>query len=859
MLYNSNGLIAKGAMAAIEYERKKHVILGNVDYVSSSIDNNCVSISIDYGKNADFKPTDEEENYFGKNAEQVEEIDKEEDTFFKNIEQVEETDEEEEDDHKIIGDDADYKISMAHLSSMLSSWSKLFSWSKKMQPSKTVINRARMILSERDTSQKQFTALKSRAPFFSVLKFETGAVIVVGLQNPALTELCVSKAVTDIADTLKYPIRIRDVSIVNRVSTFNRFRLDFIRICEFFNRHCIAYIYNPETFPGMFFKLRVPVKKLEEGETLGEYYTKVAAMKRDSKCNINKWLRVKTVLVFKVGKITVLGGCGRDDVSVISKLLFGLFHYFMDHNIKLSRSEARRIRDRYGIPSLEWYLYVDMLFHSHPYVKPTKEEVRLSMIGSTTTAIDKTYYGDSSDSPLSANLLPPGRETARIVDAMLAQKLCGPLTVHRKSVMLNNETHWRKLTRPDPFALIHVGTTSEAPAGMMNGKLAKPDGEWWLEKYFKNEKEHLINLCYEEILKECEANNLIPAAFIRNFTLTESHERLVRVTSKVMNGPPKYFENKDKYSLLGTGRSTKIKQDQKLYAVNVARLDTHMTAYKFLNRHLVSGLAPEFAEFLGTDVYSLLHLVKKLPKARGHALSVNNETLKNSSRAYKTPGDAYFSSLFDEAVNTNTNNRPLKNTAMKDSAVTPSRFKCEACGDALIKGSRSVVERGLCEVCDEQSILYIENALSDIRRNNNKRSFEVEEEDDGCCETEKESKKVKKCTPSDFIDSVFNFKDELTGVPKVGLEFKVNDILSSLYVNRSMEDSPTANYRTSLHTDTQNKSNLKKLLVAALKENGATENEARIFDQILKNGKGLDILCELAARGKNSKMGQNNK
>ena len=755
-------------------KRKKHVILGNVDYALSSTDNNCVSISIDFGKNAEEVIDEKDDHMNGKS------------------------------------------VSME-------------------RPFKSVISRSRMVLSERDTSQKQFTALKSRASFFSVLKFETGAVIVVGLQDPALTNLCVSKAVTDIADTLSYPIRIRDVSIVNTVSTFNRFHLNFIRIGEFFNRHCIAYIYNPETFPGMFFKLRVPAKKIEEGETLGEYYTKVATM-RDSKCpsfNINEWLRVKTVLTFKVGKNTVLGECGRDDVSVISRLLFGLFYYFMDHNIKLSPSEARRIRDRYGIPSLEWYLYVDMLFHSHPYVKPTKEEVRLSMIGSITT-VDNTYYGDSPNSPLSANLLPPGKETARIVDGMIAQKLCGPLTVHRKSV-LNNDSKtrgwWRKKTRPDPFTLIHIGT--EIPVGMMNGKLVKSDGEWWLEKNFKNEKEHLTNLCHEEIVKECEAKNLIPAAFMRNFTLTESQERLVHVISKVMDEPTKHFENRDNYYLSGMSRSKKIiKQNKKKYAVNLARLDTHITAYKFLNKHLVNGLAPKFAELFGTDVYSLLHLVKKLPKTKGHC----------NPKTCKTPGDAYFSRLFDKAVNTNNNNNVLRDSTL-------SRFKCEACGNALIKGSYSV-ERGLCEACDEQSTLYIENALSDIRRN--KRSFE---EDNSCRKIENEYKKVKKCTPSDFIDSVFKFKDELTGIPKVGLVFKVNDILNSLSVDRSMEDRPTANYRTSLHTDMQNKSNLKKLLVAALKENGATEDEAQIFNYILKTGKGLDILCKLAARGKKQQEG----
>lgn len=168
-------------------------------------------------------------------------------------------------------------------------------------------------------------------------------------------------------------------------------------------------------------------------------------------------------------------------------------------------------------------------------------------------------------------------------------------------------------------------------------------------------------------------------------------------------------------------------------------------------------------------------------------------------------------------------------------------FKCEACGEPLIKGSPSI-SKGLCDVCDEQSTQSIKSALSNIR---GKKRLSQEEN------MMKTVKKRKKCTPSDFIDSVFRFNDEQTGIPKVGLEFKVNDILNTLSSsNRGVEDRPTANYRTSLHTDTQNKSNLNKLLVAALKENGATDEEAQIFNQILESGQGLTALCELV-RGAN--------
>ena len=735
--------------------KKHHVIFGNVDYVSFSTDNNCVSISIDFGKNIGF-------------------------------EQINTAD--------AINPPAEFEAS------------------RKIQPCKTVINRARMILSERETSQKQFTALKSRSSFFSVLKFETGAVIVVGLQEPALINLCVSKAVTDIADTLKYPICIRNVSIVNTVSTFNRFHLDFTRICAFFDRHCIAYIYNPETFPGMFFKLRVPAKKLEDTETLGEYYTKVASMRdKESSFNVNEWFRVKTVLTFKVGKNTILGECGRDDVSVISKLLFGLFHYFMDQNIKLSPNEARRIRDRYGIPSLEWYLYVDIFFHSHPYVKPTKEEVRLSIIDSFTT-IDEPYYGNSTDSSLSANLVPSGEETSKITKAMIAQKLCGPSIMHRKSVVgPSSRGRWRKVPRPEPFSLLYVNTSTT------NGESG---GEWCLGK-------KITNLCYQEIVKECETDNFIPAAFIRDYLPTESQKRLFHVVSKSINSKIS-LKKSSFYS--GTSQSNKMKQKE--HSVTLARLDTHLTAYKFLNDYLVSGFAPNFAQLFGTDVYSLLHLVKKIPKARGHSLSLGG--------SYKTPGDVHFSRLFDESNNII---NEKKKCISKNSSTTPSRFNCQACGEPLIKNSISI-EHELCQACDEQSTNYIENALSIIRKNSKKRGFD---EDAICNEISPKSlKNNEKCTPSDFINSVFKFKDELTGAPKVGLEFRVKDILNSLSSARSMEDRPTANYRTTLHADTQNKCNLNKLLVIALKENGATEDEAHVFNSILNNRKGLSILRELA-------------
>nr|BDT63021.1 MAG: wsv303-like protein [Trachysalambria curvirostris nimavirus] len=822
-----------------------HLVYGKVDYTQCSTDNNCVSISVDFGQNHR--------------------------TDLHQSEKAEETGDDDRYDTAALAAPTE-KVDHAHLPYLLSGHGKRIPDSK----SKAILSRARMILSERDTSQKQFTALKSRAAFYSVLKFETGAVIVVGLQDPSLTKLCVAKAVTDIADTLTYPIKIRSVSIVNTVSTFNRFHLNFTRISEFFNRHCVAYIYNPETFPGMFFKLRVPAQKLGEGETLGGYYTKVAAM-RDSKCpsfRMSDWLRVKTVLTFKVGKNTVLGECGRDDVSVISKLLFGLFHYFMDHNIKLSRKEAKRLRDRYGIPPLEWYLHVDILFHSHPYVKPTRGEVEEAMIKNDSTGIiDETYYGNGNypEAPLSANLLPSTEDTVRALDAMVEQKLCGPTVWHRRCVLVSDRPRgwWRKKKeRSDPFDLLYVGSAAEPLASGMNGKVATAQGNWWLEEKFGTVKDQLVDLCYSEIINECEDANLIPAALIRNYVPTDAQRRLASIMFKwqattqsgksssvpSLSKYDNYVAISGRYSLAGA-RGHNVRNIHLKHSVSIARLETHLAAYKFISGNLLTGIAPGLAEFLGTDVYSLLSLIKNVPKSRGHTLCISNEQLRNSSSAFKTPGDAFFSDVFDETDIRSQSCRlpkPMATAQAGGSSITA----CEVCGAALA-GDLSYITRSLCEYCDEQSVQYTENALCDIRTGGRAKTILSGEDTTGRHGSrdvkaeesnevgDRRSVKRMRYTPSDFIESVVNFRDEQTGVPKVGLEFKVNDVFDTLISTRGMEDRPTANYRTSLHTDTQNKSNLTKFLVAALRESGASEDEAEVFNRILGSERGLTLLCEL--------------
>nr|BDT62688.1 MAG: wsv303-like protein [Metapenaeus ensis nimavirus]GBG35494.1 wsv303-like protein [Metapenaeus ensis nimavirus] len=818
-------------------EHASHLVYGKVDHARYSTDNNCISILLDFGKNRvedDHLPREEVEE--GKD----------------------------EDFHGDIYDKALLLGSNKKMKdALLSFFSSQGSGKKGQGISKIIINRREMILSQRDTSQKQFTALKTSTGTYSALIFETGAVIVVGLQEPKLTKFCVTKVVNDIADTLAHPIRIRNVSIVNTVSTFNRFHLNFTRLSEFFNRHCVAYIYNPETFPGMFFKVRVPTRKLEKGETLGEYYAKVAAM-RDNKQStfvIKEWLRVKTVLTFKVGKNTVLGECGQDDVSVISKLLFGLFHYFMDHNIKLSSSEARRLRDRYGIPPLEWYLYVDMFFHSHPYVKPTRDEVKEAMVRNATLGtIDKTYYGISGeypDSPLSANLLPSIQELEKVINAMSEQRLCGQRTLSRECTFVSNRPRgwWRtNRMRPDPFGLLYADSAFEPLAGGMNGKVVNEPGEWWLEKKFGPFLEELKGLCYEELIKECEEADLIPAAFIRNNLLTLTQERLMHAVAKKRRCKP--FMGKNNISSgrdwAAGSRSRETECTRKKHSVRIARLETSVCVYKFMKREIMTGIAPSFANLLGTDVYSLLSMIKNLPKSRGHASLINNNLLRNSSSALKTPGDAYFSRILDE-----TEKRPWTGPRSKRTSER-SKLKCKACALAFEKDSL-LTSTGLCEDCDEQSTRHIENALIEIRTGERTKTINAfqgelyhrplgrDQENDGM-ETESRAKQVK-CSASDFIDSIIEFEDELTGMPKIGLRLKVNDILNSLISSRGTEDRPTANYRTSLHTIMRNKSNLTKLLVTVLREGGASEDEIRLFEHVLGTEKGLSLLCELTRGG----------
>ena len=547
----------------LEMEKEKHFIFSSVDYTTCSTDNNCVSILIDYGANV--PPLAEGER----------------------------------------------------------------------ESSRVVIDKARMVLSKRYTSQKQFTALKIKDTFYSILIFKTGAVIIVGLQQTELTDLCVIKATSAICDTMKYPITIKKVSVVNRVSTFNRFNLNFQAMCSFFNRHCVAYNHNPENFPGMFFKINVPKmksKRMDRFKNLGAYYTQVALESMAAKTKseqhsiINKNFRVKTVLVFKVGKCTVLGECGGEDVSIISRLLFGFFHYFMDHNIKMSEEEIIATRKKYNIPPLEWYMFVDVFLHAHYYNKPSIETVRKAMAGDPDREpLDAVFFGqrqNSASSTMSCNRIPSLAETIDTVRTLKRQKITANY-LHEKEELSAKIAESLMNSRRKPW-----WETKGKKSRMKNTRRARPllssmDGssvgrnsEWFMTKHEKD---------YEKIMKLIDE---------------ELNESLIMAGYRSPSSSASAVSSKISSSFLHGSRVSQTKKIRHEHRVKLARLNTSFEIFKFLNKELTSGSAPELARLLGTDVYSLLGLIQSLPLSSGHYTALRE---KFGDDYNLTPGSIFFS------------------------------------------------------------------------------------------------------------------------------------------------------------------------------------------------------------------------
>lgn len=545
-----------------EMKKDKHFILSSIDYTTCSTDNNCVSILIDYGANVPPLAEGEDES------------------------------------------------------------------------SRVIIDRAKMVLSERYTSQKQFTALKSKDTFYSVLKFKTGAVIIVGLQQTDLTDLCVIKATSAICDTMKYPITIKEVSVVNMVSTFNRFSLNFQGICSFLFRHRLSYNHIPENFPGMFFKMRVPKmksKRMDRFKYLGAYYTQVALEmmatknKSERESIIKKKFRVKTVLIFKVGKCTVLGDCGAEDVSIISRLLFGFFHYFMDHNIKMSEKEIIAIRKKYNIPPLEWYVFVDVFLHTDYYNKPSIETLRKAMAGDPNREpLDAVYFGtrlESASSTMSCNRIPSLAQTIDTVRTLKRQKITANY-LHEKEELSAKMAESLMKCRRKPWwetkgknSRVKNTRRFRPLLSSMDGSSVGRNSEWFMTKHEKT---------YNKIMKliDEELNESLISAGYRSPSSSAS-----AVSSKISS----IFLHGSRVS-----QTIKIRNE---YRVKLARLNTGFEIFKFLNKELISGSAPELARLLGTDVYSLLGLIQSLPLSGGHYTALRE---RFGDEYNLTPGVRFF-------------------------------------------------------------------------------------------------------------------------------------------------------------------------------------------------------------------------
>lgn len=701
----------------------KHLILSPVDYTTCSTDNNCVSILIDYGKNV---KTNNEEHGGGGGGNGV----------------------------------------------------------------VSVIDRNRMVLSERYTSQKQFTALKSKESFYSVLKFKTGAVIVVGLKETGLTDLCVVKTVASIADTLEYPISIKKVSVVNRVSTFNRFNLNFHGICSFFQRHCLAHNYYPETFPGMFFKIQVP-RNDDDADSLkhlGAYYMQAALECREAANEeerneiMNRKFIVKRVLVFKVGKYTVLGKDARDNVSIESRLLFGFFHYFMDKAIKMSEKEILDIRRKYSIPPLEWFLFVDIFLHTNYYNKPSIEDLRKAMLNDPNrNSIDSVYYGNKTigdnsamlAATMSNNIIPPISETLMTLELLKKQKITARYD-------------------PEVTAAVEVAATDTSL-----------DRFWWVNKKSKKERRRegeaesrheieplLHTLDRTSVGRNSEWMRREHSSIynkIRQLVGDELKEEMILAgycPTLIENRPPAAGGSSSSKFLHGN-RCSDTEKIRHKNRVKIARLTTHLETFKFLNREIVSGSAPELAKLFGTDVYSLLEMITTLPLSTGHYTGLRDEFGEDYNL---TPGVAFF-------------NKVLR-------------------GKGSSKRKRGSIEGGGDDV-------------------------EVEEEDD-------KKMKKKKCTPSDFIEGVTSFEEE--GISKIGLNFNMASIVETLNRNDIFvpNDRPTANYRTSLHANSQVKSTLKRLLNPMLKnaDHNMTEEEVEMIRIAINPPASNSSLSAPAARHK---------
>ena len=601
------------------------------------------------------------------------------------------------------------------------------------------LDRSRIVLSERETSQKQFTALKCRHSFYSALVFSSGKLIVVGLQDLRLVELCVANTVSSIADTLEHPVSVKSVSIVNTVSTFNRFAVNLTDVRDFFVRHCIAFTFNPDTFPGMFFKVRVPSRPLEKDETLGRYYTRVAAECEAKVPPVPPEGRfsMKTILVFKVGKCTVLGECGANDIDAISKLLFGFLFHFMDRGIKLSVPERDRLVRTYGVPPLEWYLHTHVFFYAHPYRKPTRRAVTDAALG----------MPSSADSPYCGSALRTIPTTAAILNEL------------RRKAPRARDVGWADREARLVFESVSKYESAPAPAPKRRRKSRKDtfDIGFTLESGVFSAA--AVRSAVMELVSELASMGCYSGIRVYDPLLVAAadgrwgEERVaigLRRRPRFLSRPVEELETEDaevgRYA--AGARVCAADRTRKQYITGKTRCETLVHVHSRVQELISTGGAKVVAEALESDVYSVLRDAKNLPKSAGLKVALDDMLGANGSMDPTAgPGDRFFESV------------------QQVPWAAPDLLAAETRG------------RDTASLPPEEELKV---AVSKLKRVNEHEPMTAE-----CA-----------MMPIDFIESVVTVEDD-RGV-RAGVEINVGGLMGGVGTTSERERAPMANYRTCL-------------------------------------------------------------
>jgi len=543
---------------------------------------------------------------------------------------------------------------------------------KKKKQKPFLIDKDIMVKSLNETSQKQFTALRLREeyPPCSILIFSMGSVIIVGLRKLGLTPLSVLQAVSAIADTQEHPITISNVEIVNVVSTFNLFKLNFPSLKEFFREHKIAFTHVPDSFPGLFFKVLVPIRHLKRGETIGGYYTRAARERESGDTEaMKKNFRGKTVLVFQVGKCTILGACGGDDIHVIFKMLFGFFWYFIDNLVHLSDEEFENGKKKYHIPPLSWYLMTDFFLRTVPDYQLKSNVIFADLfpsLASKKTLVDKctSLYSSPSSLDVATDFLTVIRQR------MLRQTWREDYREWFLKLLVVPRRSSSPLPPPPPLLLL-----KQQPSPPLSTKI-------FLRKHHQSvfEKD-LDKLCREEEEEEEEERRERIGYKNLSLTMQQSYgklkrlQNLTRVLCKLEERLAKrnntlatsywtrcLFEGFEEYippspmpppppssSLLLTtpmpsSRShltndafNKIRKLRSNHKMKIRQLNQLEEIYDLVNRTTSEGRSDEIADFLGIDSYIISGLLNK-----DSPIPIKRSSVFSKDYTHMTPAQIFF-------------------------------------------------------------------------------------------------------------------------------------------------------------------------------------------------------------------------